>query len=158
MRYVAVRPADFTPWGSDYVNGYGARLLYGGVDREDVLDCIQLAIEKLSPELAAGAEPEAVIAVAHRANAFTVEQIEGWEADPVSACERIFGQQVPGIRNLLEKYRLKITRRPEVVDLGDTPQTLGYAPQRHFGTFLEDLARLDAEGGETAVAAMRCPY
>src|SRR5262245_25143018 len=28
VRYVAVRPADFTPWGTDFVNRYGARLLY----------------------------------------------------------------------------------------------------------------------------------
>lgn len=45
-----------------------------------------------------------------------------------------------------------------MVDLGDTPETLGYTPRRHFGTFLEELARLDAEGGEAAVAAIRCPY
>jgi NAD dependent epimerase/dehydratase family len=153
-RYVAVRPADFTPWGANYVNGYGARLLYGGVDREDVLDCVQRAIEKLSGELPDGAEPEGLVAIAHRANAFRAEQLEGWESDSLAVCERLF----PGSRRLVEKYGINITRTPAVVDLGDTPETLGYAPRRHFGTFLEDLARLDAEGGEAAVAAVRCPY
>ena len=28
MRYVALRPGDFTPWGDDWVNRYGARLDY----------------------------------------------------------------------------------------------------------------------------------
>ena len=86
--------------------------------------------------------------------AFTPEQLEGWEADPLAACERIF----PGSRRLVEKYQINIARPPAVVDLGDTPETIGYRPKRHFGTFLEELARLDAEGGEAAVATMRCPY
>lgn len=51
LRYVAVRPGDFTPWGDDYVNGYGARLLYGGVDRDDVLDCVERAVEHLATAL-----------------------------------------------------------------------------------------------------------
>jgi hypothetical protein len=154
IRYVAVRPADFTPWGANYVNGYGARLLYGGVDRDDVLDCVQSAIDKLSEELPDGTEPEGLVAIAHRANAFRAEQLEGWESDPPAACERLF----PGSRRLVEKYRINIARTPAVVDLGDTPETLDYSPRRHFGTFLEELARLDAEGGEVAVAAVRCPY
>jgi hypothetical protein len=154
IRFVAVRPADFTPWGANYVNGYGARLLYGGVDREDVLDCVQRSVEKLSGDLPPGAEPEGLVAIAHRANAFTSEQLEGWEADPLAACERIF----PGARRLVEKYRINIARPPAVVDLGDTPQTIGYQARRHFGIFLQELARLDADGGEAAVAAMRCPY
>jgi hypothetical protein len=154
IRYVAVRPADFTPWGSNYLNGYGARLLYGGVDREDVLDCVQRSIEKLSGNLPEGGEPEGLIAVAHRANAYTAEQTEAWDADPAAACERIF----PGSRRLVEKYSINITRKPAVVDLGDTPRAIGYQPGRHFGTFLADLARLEAEEGEAAVAAVKCPY
>ncbi len=154
IRFVAVRPADFTPWGSNYVNGYGARLLYGGVDREDVLDCVQRSIERLSGDLPEATEPEGLVAIAHRANAFTAEQLEGWEQDPLAACERV----IPGSRRLVEKYQLNIARPPAVVDLGDTPQTIGYHPKRHFGTFLEELGRLDAELGEAAVAAVRCPY
>jgi hypothetical protein len=154
IRYVAVRPADFTPWGANYLNGYGARLLYGGVDREDVLDCVQRSVEKLAAPLPEGGAPEGLVAIAHRANAFSAEQLDGWEADPLAVCERLF----PGSRPLLEKYSLNIARPPAVVDLGDTPQTIGYQPRRHFGTFLQELARLDAEGGEAAVAAVRCPY
>jgi NAD-dependent epimerase/dehydratase family protein len=153
IRYVAVRPSGFVPW-RDWVNHYGAELLYGRVDREDVLDCVQCAIERLAGALPEDAEPEGIAAIAHRANAFTEEQLEGWEADPLAACERIF----PGSRRLVEKYQINIARKPHVVNLGDTPETTGYRPKRHFGTFLEELARLDVEGGEAAVAAVRCAY
>jgi NAD(P)-dependent dehydrogenase (short-subunit alcohol dehydrogenase family) len=153
MRYVAVRPHDFTPWGADYLNRYGARLLYGGVDREDVLDCIERAVGHLTVDLPAGTEPDGVIVNAVRANAFTADQLEGWEQDPVGVCERIF----PGARELVEKYRLDIAGKPAVVDqLGAA--AIGYTPDHHFGTFLTELRTLDAQGGADAVGQVACPY
>ncbi len=154
IRYVAVRPHDFTPWGNDFVNRYGARLLYGGVDWDDVLDCVRLSIEKLAEPLPADTETEALFVNASRANAFTREQIADWEADPLTACERIF----PGSRALVEKYEIRIDKQPSVVDLGDDAAQIGYAPRQHFGTFLQRLRELDAQGGPEAVAALRCPY
>ena len=154
IRYVSIRPHDFTPWGSDYGNRYGARLLYGGVDWEDVLDCTHLAVKKLTPELAEGTEAESIVVQALRANAFTEEQIRDWEADPLTACERVF----PGSRPLVEKYGLRINGKPSLVDIGAGAAAIGYAPRHHFGTFIENLRRLDTEGGAEAVAAMRCPY
>jgi nucleoside-diphosphate-sugar epimerase len=154
MRYVAIRPADFTPWGDDYANRYGARLLYGGVDREDVLDCVQKSIEALAKEPAGGAEPEGRVVNAVRPNAFTAEQIADWDSDPLAACERLF----PGSRRLVEKYGIRIERKPGLSDLGDGAAAIGYAPTRHFGTFLEELRRRDAVGGVDAVRALRCPY
>lgn len=153
IRYVSIRPADFTPWGDDF-GRYGARLLYGGVDREDVLDCIQRAVEKLSQTLPEGSEAEAIIVNAVRPNAFTPEQIENWEADPIATCGRIF----PDSRSLIEKYNIDITRKPGLSDLGEGAAAIGYTPQRHFGTFLDELRRLDAEGGEAAIKAVRCEY
>jgi nucleoside-diphosphate-sugar epimerase len=154
ISYVAVRPADFTPWGTDWVNRYGARLLYGGVDRDDALDCIELAVARLGRRPGADAEPEAIVANAVRANAFTEEEIAGWERDPLAACERVF----PGSRPLVEKYAIDIGRKPSLAVLGDGGQRIGYAPKRHFGTFLDALGRLDAQGGRESVAAMRCLY
>lgn len=153
IRFVSVRPAAFVPW-SDWASHYGAGLLYGRVDREDVLDCVQRSIEHLAGPLPEGAEPEGIVAVAHRANGYTEAQLAGWEEDPAAACERIF----PGSRRLVEKYGLNITRKPELIDLGPGAEAIGYRPQRHFGTFLQELARLDAEGGEAAVRAVRCNY
>ncbi len=154
IRHSSIRPADLTPWGDDWVNRYGARLLYGGVDRDDVLDSIERSIETLARDLPDGTEPEGLIVNAVRANAFTAEQIEGWEADPLQACERVF----PGSRALVEKYAINVSRKPGLSDVGDGARTVGYEPKRHFGTFLDDLRRRDADGGPEAVRGMRCPY
>ena len=141
LRYVAIRPGDFTPWGDDFIR-YGQRLLYGGVDREDVLDCIELAVHALATDT------EAAVVNAVRANAFTEEQVAGWERDPLGTCERLF----PGSAELVERYSIDIARKPAVVPVENS---LGYAPKRHFGTFLDALR--DA-GSEQAVRAIRCPY
>ncbi len=151
--YVAIRPHDFTPWGNDYVNRFGARLLYGGVDRQDVVECVIRAVERLARPRDESTEPAGFVVNACRANAFTAEQIEDWETDPLAACDRIF----PGSRPLVEKYRIDIRRKPGIVDL-EGADRIDYVPRRHFGTFLEELRRLDEEGGPEAVAAMRCPY
>ncbi|WP_020578586.1 NAD-dependent epimerase/dehydratase family protein [Actinopolymorpha alba] len=156
LRYVAIRPADFTPWGDDYLNRYGARLLYGGVDREDVLGYVEAAVEHLGPDLPDGGSPEALIVDAVRPDAFTAEQVRDWEDDHLTACERVF----PGSRDLLERYAIDVRRRPSVVAGGeDGPgAAIGYTPTRHFGTFLDDLRRLDATGEPDAVRAITCPY
>jgi hypothetical protein len=152
IRYIAIRPFDFTPWGSDFLNGYGTRLLRGGVDREDVLDCIERAVDAL--RLDQTAEPEGFAVNAARANAFDERQALEWERDPLETCEGLF----PGSRRLVEKYGLKIDGRPGVVELGEGAERIGYRPSRHFGTFLAELQRLDAEGGEAMVRAQRCNY
>jgi hypothetical protein len=89
-----------------------------------------------------------------RANGFEAAQIENWETDPLGTCDAIF----PNSRELLEKYGIAVTRRPEISDLGEGAATIGYQPQHHFGTFLEELHRLDSSGGESAVRTMQCPY
>ncbi|AIE83771.1 NAD-dependent epimerase/dehydratase family protein [Fimbriimonas ginsengisoli] len=148
VRYVAVRPADLTPWGDNWVNRYGARLLYGGVDREDVLHAIERSVAFLAGDLAG--EPEGLILDAVRPNAFDETQLEGWEADPYGACERIF----PGSSDLVRQYEIRIGHKPSVLNsfLGWTET--GYQPKHHFGTFLAELRGLD----EAVVHAKRCPY
>lgn len=151
-RFVAIRPNDLTPWGDDWVNRYGARLLHGGVDREDVLDCVQLAIDRLGAPLQG--EAEGIIVEATKPEAYTAEQIADWEQDPLGTCEAIF----PGSRALVEKYQIRIERKP---GLGTTTlgwAEIGYSPSRHFGTFLDELRRLDESVGEAGVRATVCPY
>jgi uncharacterized protein YbjT (DUF2867 family) len=152
MRYVALRPADFTPWGDDWVNGYGARLLYGGVDRDDVLDCVEAAVRKLGTDEPPDGEPEGIVVEVVRPNVFGEAEIAEWEEDPARACERVF----PGSRRLVEKYEIDVFRKP-AVSAAPAP-ALKCAPSRHFGTFLAELQRLDEEGGEAVVRAVSCPY
>lgn len=154
IRYISIRPADLTPWGDDWVNRYGARLLYGGVDREDVLDCLQASVAHLTTPLPEGGEAEGVIVNAVRPNAFSAEALADWESDPLAACERVF----PASRALVEKYDIRIARKPHLTDLGEGAARIGYAPKRHFGVFLDELRRIDAESGPDAVRALRCPY
>jgi nucleoside-diphosphate-sugar epimerase len=151
VRNVIVRPHDFTPWGDDWLNRYGARLLYGGVDREDVLDCVEAAIWHLESERAGDAEADGVVVNAVRRNAFTDDMIGGWEADPLRCVERVF----PGSRELVERHSIDIARRPSVVEpLG--ADIIGYQPRHDFGTFIERLRDLDAEGAD--IAALTCHY
>jgi hypothetical protein len=144
IRYVAIRPADFTPY-RDFLH-YGSRLLYGGVDRDDVLDCIEAALGYTGEE--------SFSANAVRPNAYTEAQLEGWEVDPLGACERLF----PGSRALVEKYGLGIAGRPHRTNADEIPAALNWQPKRHFGTFLEELRRLDKTLGEEGVRALVCPY
>ncbi len=154
IRYISIRPHDFTPWGNNYVNNYGARLLYGGVDREDVMKCIELAVLKLTSEPVSQSEPEGFVVNALRPNAFTEADIADWEAHPLSACERIF----PGSWKLVEKYDINIQKKPSVLDPGAGAAKIGYEPKHHFGTFLDNLRKLDSESGSDAIKTMHCPY
>lgn len=149
MRYVALRPANFTPWGDDWVNGYGARLLYSGVDRDDVLDCVEAAVRILEGG-PPGGEPEGIAVDVVRPNVFDESDLVDWTDDPLRACDRIF----PGSRPLIEKYAIDISDTPTVMRHQTQSSVLGCAPRRHFGTFLEDLRRCEEEGGVEAVRQM----
>jgi len=150
ISYVAVRPADLTPWGSDWVNHYGARLLYGGVDRIDVLSAIVASVDCLGRR----GDKEGIVLDALRPNAYVESQLEGWEDDPIETCERIF----PGSADLVRKYGIKIDRKPGVTNSFLGWEETGYQPRHHFGTFLHELKALDASGGEDAVRTVSCHY
>ena len=54
--------------------------------------------------------------------------------------------------------RMLLAFRPSITTSSLGWEEVGYAPHRHFGTFLAELRRLDAEIGEAAVRALRCDY
>jgi hypothetical protein len=151
IRYVAVRPADLTPW-RDWVAGYGPRLLYGGVDRQDVLDSIICSVQHLAKP--AESELDHIIVNALRANAFSESDLVTWESSPLDTCEKLF----PGSSELVQKYGLDILRKPHVIELGDGAGTVGFSPKVHFGSFIEKLKECDAKGGMEAVRAIKCDY
>jgi NAD(P)-dependent dehydrogenase (short-subunit alcohol dehydrogenase family) len=152
VRFVAVRPNDLTPWGDDWVNGYGTRLLYGGVDREDVLDCIALAAERLVRPL--DGEAEGIIVEALKPPTFTEANVADWEENPEAAFARLF----PGYQDLVEIYGLRIQRKPSPSESQLGWDEIGYSPRRDYGAFLAELRQKHEELGESAVRALRCPY
>lgn len=136
---IAVRPADFTPWRGDWAQNYGARLLYGGVDREDVLDAVTLSVARL-----AGADPLALVIDATRRNSFAEADLTAWEDDPLGHAERIF----PGAADVITRFGLDVSARPRIAPSTGWDE-IGYAPKRDFGTFVEQAAQLtDAEVAE----------
>jgi hypothetical protein len=135
LSYVAIRPAALTPWSANWPEKYGRRLLYGGVDREDVLDSIVLSVAYLEH-----AESAALIVDALHPNPFTADQLEGWEDDPLAAVERIF----PGSREIVERYDLDVSERPKLTTDAGWAE-IGFSPSRHFGTFVEEARGLDPE-------------
>ncbi len=133
LSYVALRPAAFTPWEGDWPQEYGARLLGIGVDRRDVLQAALRSIDYLSRT------PDADLIVdAVRANVFSADDIEGWEADPIGAAERIF----PGARDVVERFGLDISATPHLQPSSGWAE-IGYQPEHHFGTFLAEISGMD---------------
>lgn len=151
MSYVSVRPFAFLPWGS-YV-GLGRELLYGFVDREDVLDSITKSIDWLAQP---HDEPRGGHLDAIRNDPYDEAQLEGWEQNPLERIETLF----PESRALIERYEMDIQPKPTVQRSGqnDLADQIAYRPSRHFGTFIEELRRLDSELGKEGVLALKCPY
>lgn len=141
LGYVALRPAAFTPWTEDWPQEYGVRLLGIGVDRRDVLSAALLSIEYLART------PHAELVVdAVREDVFTATDIAGWQDDPVGTAERIF----PGAREAIERHGLDVSATPLLQPSSGWAE-IGYRPQHHFGTFLDELR------GMTAAAARAVP-
>lgn len=141
MHYAAIRPHNFTPW-TDFLK-YGQRMLYGGVDRRDVLQAIRLALEGNDYE-PGGYRVEAECA-------FPSDVDEAWQRDPLSVIER----QSPGKTELVRKYGLDLSRPLNRPDVSETKRQLGWQPRYNFLTFLDELAERDAAG---TVAEATCGY
>ena len=144
LSYVALRPAAFTPWTDDWPREYGARLLGIGVDRRDVLQAALRSIDYLARTPSAELIVDAV-----RANAFTADDIAGWEADPVGTAERLF----PGARDVVERFGLDISQAPQLQPTAGWAE-IGYRPEHHFGTFVDEIRGMDEEEARGLV----CPY
>ncbi len=135
VSYVAVRPHDLTPWAGDWPQRYGARLLYGGVDRDDVLDAVLCAVDHVVTNGEA-----ALVLDATRPNVFTADQLDEWADDPTGRLDAIF----PGAGDAVRRHGLDVARVPQIVPEAGRDET-GYAPSRHFGTFLQQLVTMSPD-------------
>jgi nucleoside-diphosphate-sugar epimerase len=131
LSFVAIRPANLTPW-TDFAHDYGLGLLTGRVDREDVLDAIEAGIRWLAEH-----EGELVID-ATVPDSFTDDDLAGWSADPVGTIDRVF----PGAREQIERFGLAVPPdAPHRPNTGGRAES-GYAPTRHFGAWVAEVAGL----------------
>ena len=151
ISYVAVRPYAFLPW-DNYIS-FGQGLLYGGVDREDVLESIVKSIAWLAQP---HKEPRGGHVDAVRNDPYDEAKLKNWSKNPLERLEAIF----PGSRVMVEKYKMDIKAKPMVQRSGqnDLARKIGFRPAHHFGTFIKDLKRLDAKLGKEGVLAMKCPF
>jgi hypothetical protein len=77
--------------------------------------------------------------------------LRAWAADPVGTAERLF----PGAREVIERFDVD-------VDVAEPPmrpttagwEQVGYAPSRHFGTWVDAVRRL----GDDEVRSRRSSY
>lgn len=130
LSYVAVRPGNLTPW-TDWVGDYGRGLLYGRVDREDVLDAVALSVDWVARN------DDALIVDAVAPDAVPQDARDAWEADPIGTVERIF----PGARAIVERFDLDVSPTPA------RPRTsgwaeIGYRPSRDFGSWVREVAEV----------------
>jgi hypothetical protein len=143
LSYVSVRPGNLTPWGDDWPGAYGRGLLYGRVDRDDVLAAIVSSVDHL------GSHDAGLVVDAVRANPDDLDRLQGWAVDPVGTAEALY----PGAREVVERFALDIAATPAVTGSAGWAE-LGYRPTRDFGTFVTEALGMTA----AQARALRCPY
>ncbi len=132
IRCIMLRPADFTPYRSR--KQYGERLLHGGVDRRDVYQAAELAVEVANIECAAFP--------VMRGDPWTAQEVSLWQHDPLAVLEHY----VPQARHLVTGYDLQLPQAINVPDISNTRRELGYQPEYNFVSFLHELAARDQAG------------
>lgn len=141
LSYVAVRPGNLTPWGDDWPGEYGRGLLYGRVDRADVLALIVASVQY------AASHDDALVVDAQRPN--PPQGFDGWKADPVGTAEALY----PGAQLVVERFGLDLARVPGITgSLGWAE--VGYRPTRDFGTFVTEALGMS----EAEAHGRRCDY
>jgi nucleoside-diphosphate-sugar epimerase len=116
---------------------FGSRLLRNGVDRRDVAAAtvagLQAAVER---------RVAIFTTIVHTHHGMPEVVAEDFRRLGPAWCE----QQVPGARDLLEKYAIALPERVEQHDLSEAARVLGWRPSVGFVDFLRDLRARDARG------------
>ena len=133
ISYVSIRPANLTPW-TDWAGDYGRELLYGRVDRDDVLDCVELSIDYVASHDAG------LIVDALHPDVVSENALREWQGDPMGVAEQLF----PGAHDVVDRFGLDITPLPHRPARRGWTE-IGYTPRRHFGTWVDSVANLTDE-------------
>lgn len=125
---------------------FGPRLLRNGVDRSDVGTATLAALRATL-----GRTVELFCTIVHTDHGMPAEVVADFQRLGPDWCEA----QVPGAKQLIEKYALKLPDKVEQHDLSEAARTLGWRPAIGFVEFLSDLKERDARGED--VAALHVP-
>ena len=136
LRYHAFVPGPYLE--------YGARLLRNGVDRQDVATATLAALCAVAER-----RVDRFCTIVHTNHGMPAEVVERFRELGPAWCEA----QVPGARQLLEKYTIPLPDTVEQHDLTEAERVLGWQPRVGFLDFLRDLQARDARGED--VAALR---
>jgi nucleoside-diphosphate-sugar epimerase len=111
LRYHAFVPGPYLE--------YGVRLLRNGVDRQDVARATVAALR-------AAAERKVTLfrTIVHTEHGMPDEVVADFQGKGPDWCE----EQVPGARQLLEKYQIRLPDRVEQHDLSEARRILGWRP------------------------------
>lgn len=118
---------------------FGERLLRNGVDRRDVA-AATVASVKAALEKRIGL----FRTIVHTNHGMPEQVIQDFRNLGPAWCE----EQVPGARELLEKYQIPLPEQVEQHDLSEAAEVLGWKPQIGFLEFLRDLKERDERGAD----------
>jgi nucleoside-diphosphate-sugar epimerase len=123
LEVIMLRPSDFTPYKD--LRHYGGRLLHGGVDRRDVLEAVELAVNCKQSFVDYHIVREDLLSDYDRL------------AYPDSSIE-VLDKVYPGAKEIIENYHLTLPEEWRAQDLSREKAELGYHPQYNFGTFIKE--------------------
>ncbi len=123
---------------------YGPHLLRNGVDRSDVASATLAALRATLER-----RVELFQTIVHTNHGMPPEVVADFRGLGPEWCEA----QLPGSRELIEKYRLVLPDSVEQHDLSEAARLLGWKPAIGFMEFLRDLKERDAHGEQ--VSTMR---
>jgi nucleoside-diphosphate-sugar epimerase len=133
LRYHAFVPGPYLE--------YGARLLRNGVDRQDVATATRAALRAVVEKKVA-----LFRTIVHTDHGMPAEVVGDFRRQGLDWCEA----RVPGARELIEKYGIRLPDRVEQHDLSEAAQVLGWRPSVGFVDFLRDLKQRDARSENVA--------
>ncbi len=135
---VMLRYHEFVP--GPYLQ-YGARLLRNGVDRQDVATATLAALRAVLER-----RVDRFCTIVHTNHGMPADVVEHFRELGPEWCET----QLPGARQLLEKYNIPLPEKVEQHDLTEAERLLGWRPAVGFLHFLRDLQARDARGEDVA--------
>lgn len=129
-----LRYHDFVP--KPYLD-FGVKLLRNGVDARDVAASNVAAVQA-----ALDGRLGLFRTVVHTAHGMPPEVVSDFGTLGLDWCEK----QVPGARELMQKYDLQLPADVEQHDMSEAARLMGWKPQIGFVEFLRDLQERDARG------------